>query len=106
MGAAGAVAGFAIGLIAGGDVGILAAKGAGVGASVGAIYGASNKNSDLDKQIRRDLALHSLRNDRIRAGELAYGYLFFPGKDEAASARQLRLGIAFDGKQRIVNIPL
>ena len=105
LGAAGAVAGFAIGVLAN-DIGEGIAKGAAVGASVGALYGGGGRHEKLDSEIRRDLRHNSLRNEKVGKGELAYGYLFFPGKDEAESARALRLGIKLDGKLKVVNILL
>lgn len=82
------------------------AKGAAVGAGIGAIYGGGRRNESLDSEIRYDLQRHSLRNEIVRKGELAYGYLFFPGKDEAESAQALRLGLQLNGKHRVVNILL
>jgi hypothetical protein len=60
----------------------------------------------LDDQIRRDLLSGTLQNERISSGELAYGYLFFPGKDEAGSARALRLGLQIGDERRVVNLPI
>jgi len=105
LGAAGAVAGFAIGVLTE-NIGEGIAKGAAVGASIGAIYGGGRRHVTLDSEIRKDLQRHSLRNEKVRKGELAYGYLFFPGKDEAASARALRLGLRLNGERRVVNILL
>jgi hypothetical protein len=103
LGAAGAVAGFAIGVLTG-NIGEGIAKGAVIGASIGAIYGGGRRNESLDSEIRYDLQRHSLRNEKVRKGELAYGYLFFPGKDEAESAQALRLGLLINGEHRVVNI--
>jgi len=106
FGAAGAVAGFAIGVLIGESIGEGIAKGAALGAGIGAIYGGGRRHETLDSEIRYDLQRHSLRNEKVGKGELAYGYLFFPGKDEAASARALRLGLRVSGERRIVNILL
>ena len=106
LGAAGAVAGFAIGVLTGNNIGEAIAKGAVVGASIGAIYGGGRRHESLDSEIRYDLQRHSLRNEKVRKGELAYGYLFFPGKDEAESAWALRLGLLLNGEHRVVNILL
>ncbi len=105
MGAAGAIAGFAIGILSGENVGKSTAKGAVLGASVGALYGGAEKHASMDKSIRQDLGKKSLRNRRIRPGELAYGYLFFPGKEEASSAKALRLSIKIHDIQQIVTVP-
>jgi len=77
-----------------------------VGAGVGAIVGGGQDTQELEHRIRRDLIGKSLRNQRMLPGELAHGYLFFPGKDEARSAVTLRLGLEFDGYPQVVNLPL
>ncbi len=105
LGAAGAVAGFAIGVLSN-DIGEGIAKGAAVGASLGALYGGGSRHEKLDSEIRQDLRQNSLRNEKVGKGELAYGYLFFPGRDEAESARALRLGIKLNGELKVVNILL
>lgn len=106
LGAAGAVAGFAIGILSGKNVAEITAKGAVVGVSLGALYGGGRRYESLDKAIRRDLQQKSLRNQRIQKGDLAYGYLFFPGKQEADSAQALRLGLHVNQQRHILNIPL
>ncbi len=106
LGAAGAVAGFAVGVISGKNIGESAAKGAALGASAGAIYGGATRHQSVESLIREDLARESLQNVRVRRGELAYGYLFFPGKDEADSAMELRLGLDIGSEKTIVHLPL
>lgn len=108
--ATGTLTGFAIGFLlhggfAGGAQGALLEHAAG-GAVVGAITGGSRDTAPLEERIRRDLASQSLRNQRLQAGALAQGYLFFPGKDEAVSADSLRLGLELDGYPQVVNVPL
>ncbi|MGR9117519.1 MAG: hypothetical protein ACU85E_17370 [Gammaproteobacteria bacterium] len=106
LGAAGAIAGFAVGVLTGKNLGETIAKGAAVGASAGALYGGLERHQKYDDEIRKDLIGNSLRNERVIPGELAYGYLFFPGKDEAESAVILRLGLSVGDTQQIVMIPL
>nr|WP_305906971.1 hypothetical protein [Methylomarinum sp. Ch1-1]MDP4519686.1 hypothetical protein [Methylomarinum sp. Ch1-1] len=106
LGAAGAVVGFAIGVLSGESLGETIAKGAAVGASVGALYGGAARHREYDDEIRQDLMRNSLRNERVKPGELAYGYLFFPGRDEAESVSVLRLGVTVGKQQHIVTIPL
>jgi hypothetical protein len=106
MGAAGAAAGAAIGVLTGNNVADAAAKGAVLGGAAGALYGGSNRNKEVGADIAYDLSQRSLRNEKISAGALAYGFLFFPGKNEAQSAQSLRLAISVQGQQRVVNIPL
>ena len=104
--AAGAAAGAAIGVLTGNNVGEAAARGAVLGGTVGAIYGGSHRNKEVGTEIAYDLSQRTLRNERISAGSLAYGFLFFPGMDEAKSAQSLRLSISVKGQQRVVNVPL
>lgn len=106
MGAAGAVAGFAIGVLSGHNLAETTAKGAVAGASVGALYGGATAHEEYGQQIRKDLMRHSLRNKQVSKGELAFGYLFFPGRNEAQSAKALRLGLVIDDELQVVTLPL
>lgn len=106
MGAAGALAGLAVGVLTGDDLASSAGKGAVVGGASGAIVGGATGREEVKDRIRRDLARESLRNQRIGPGELAYGYLFFPGKDEARSARELRLGLEIGDRKRVISFSL
>jgi hypothetical protein len=63
-------------------------------------------NREVGRKISDDFAQQSLRNRRFQAGQLAYGYLFFPGKNEATSAKELRLGLDIGEQARIVKLPL
>lgn len=104
LGAAGALAGLAVGIVTGGSIGEITAKGAATGAATGALFGGTKRYNELDQEIRQDLLQESLRNERIYPGELAYGYLFFPGKGEAKSATALRLGLEVGDKTHIITI--
>jgi hypothetical protein len=97
MGAAGAVAGFAIGIVSGENVGEMMGKGAVIGAGSGAIIGGADAAAKSGGKVKEDLAEKSLRNKSIQPGQIAYGTLFFPGllNSEAQSARQLRLTLSF-----------
>lgn len=106
LGAAGALVGAAIGIVTGHDVGDAALKGGVIGGVAGGVGGASNAYDSVGGKIRDDLMRQSLTNQDVRAGELAYGYLFFPGKDEAKSARGLRLSLRIGDNTRIVNVGL
>jgi len=92
-GAAGAVLGAAIGIVAGTNVGQAAARGAAAGAAIGATVGGARGATDTETQarIREDLYKRSLENRPVKAAEIAYGYLFFPG--EASKAKELRLQV-------------
>jgi|SRR5680860_399002 len=106
LGAAGALVGAAVGIVTGENVGTAAAAGAAAGVALGGVGGGAYANREVGRKISDDLARQSLRNRRVQPGELAYGYLFFPGKNEANSATQLRLGLRIGNEQRIVNLPL
>lgn len=107
---AGALTSFAIGLILDGGIGSglsnNLAEHAAFGAGAGAFVGGRQDTLGLEDRIRRDLIAKSLRNQRLQPGELAYGYLFFPGKDEARSASALRIGLELDGYPEVVSLPL
>ncbi|MGR9053496.1 MAG: hypothetical protein ACU84J_12685 [Gammaproteobacteria bacterium] len=105
FGAAGAVAGFAVGVLTG-DIGEAVAKGAALGAGAGALYGGVSRQKEYGSEISKGLMRNALRNERVKPGELAYGYLFFPGRDEAESAAALRLGLSIGNEQHIVTVPL
>ncbi len=105
-GATGAIIGAAVGIVSGGNIGDSAARGAAAGAAVGAVSGGFKRHQELAGEIRRDLAGESLRNREVKAGELAHGFLFFPGEDEAKSAKRLRLGLKIGDKQHIINLAL
>lgn len=103
---AGAVAGLAVGIVTGGNVGATTGKGAAAGAAIGAIGGGASRYTNVGRDIRRDLEQNSLENRVIVNGELAHGYLFFPGKDEAKSVQSLRLALRIGQKTHIVSIPV
>lgn len=89
--AGGALVGAALGVLTGENVGTAATRGAAVGAAGGAVFGGieAGASPDAERQIARDLASKELENRTIEPGNLARGFLFFPG--EAPSAGQLRL---------------
>lgn len=106
LGAAGAAVGFAIGVITGEDVGAATRKGAAAGGAAGAAMGGTRSYAETGATVRQDLQEQSLVNRTIRAGELTYGFLFFPGKDEAESARALRLSFTLGEQRHTVVLPL
>jgi hypothetical protein len=91
--ATGALIGTALGIITGSDVGSAAAKGAAAGGAIGGVAGGAGAydSSEALAQISRDLRTNSLRNKPIGAGEIAYGFVFFPA--EAGKPQQLRLQV-------------
>ena len=106
LGAAGAVAGFAIGVLTGENLAETTSKGAVLGAAAGAAGGGASRYDSVSSQVSNDLARKSLQNRRVGSGALAHGYLFFPGDKEARSARSLRLGLKIGTVIHIVTLPL
>jgi len=106
LGAAGALAGFAVGIITGQDVGESVGKGAVLGGTFGALAGGTAAYATAPEKIRTDLAHRTLRNRSVESGQLAYGFLFFPGHKEAVSAQQLRLAISIGEKPHVLNLLL
>jgi len=100
LGAAGAVAGAAIAIITGKNVGEAMGKGAAVGAAGGAIIGGAAAYAETHDKIRKEMNEKGLHNDVIQPGEIAYGFLFFPGTvgEEAKDAMELRLSLALGSK--------
>lgn len=93
LGAAGAVIGAAIGIVTGTNVGEALGKGAAIGGAAGLVsgggYGFQQHYDDVQLKIKQDLKTRSLHNRAVRPGELAYGFIFYPG--EAKTAKVLRL---------------
>lgn len=89
-GIAGAMIGAAIGIVSGSNVGNAALKGAALGAATGAAAGGVKGYLDKDTQdkIREDIKTWALANKAVQPGQLAYGFLFFPG--EMGKAKELR----------------
>jgi hypothetical protein len=106
LGAVGAATGFALGIMTpyGNFSSLL--KGAAVGVSLGALDNALGAQSGQETEILRDLGRKNLGNLRILPGELVHGYLFFPGREEARSAVNLRLGVEMDGYPQVIHLPL
>lgn len=92
--AAGALIGAAVGIVTGDNVAGAIGKGAAVGGAAGATLGGVKgyaTSEDARKAIVNDLQQKSLQAKTISPGDLAFGFIFFPG--EAKSALQLRLQI-------------
>jgi hypothetical protein len=106
LGAAGALAGFAVGILTDEDVGESVGKGAVLGGTAGALAGGTAAYATAPGKIRTDLAQRTLRNRPVEPGQLAYGFLFFPGREEAASVQQLRLAITIGEKPQVLNLLL
>ena len=109
FGAAGAVIGAAIGIVTGSNVGAAAGKGAAIGTATGVVVGGAQGTGDhaeVQRKIREDLRTGSLQYRAVRPGEMAHGFIFYPG--EAKTARVLRLQIreAETGKLFTFNMKL
>ncbi len=102
LGAAGAVAGAAIGILTGENVGEAMGKGAAIGAAGGMLAGGGMAYAKTNETVRHDLAGKTLHNDAILPGQIAYGFLFFPGMPEAEAkgAVELRLGLTLGSAAR------
>ena len=103
LGAAGAVIGAAIGIVTGTNVGETAGKGAAIGGAAGLIsgggYGFDEHYEVVQSRIKEDLQTRSLQYRAIKPGELAYGFIFYPG--EAKTAKVLRLQLMSKGTGEI-----
>ncbi|MGC1955814.1 MAG: hypothetical protein WA970_25245, partial [Gammaproteobacteria bacterium] len=83
--------------------------GAAVGAAGGAVLGGASGAASADAarlKVMDDFRDKSLENKAIDPGDLAYGFLFFPG--EAQSAQKLRLQLIEEdtGERYTVNLAL
>ena len=108
-GVAGALVGAAVGVVSGRDVAANIGKGAAVGAAGGAVLGGASGAASADaarRKVMDDFRDKSLENKAIDPGDLAYGFLFFPG--EAQSAQKLRLQLIEEdtGERYTVNLTL
>ncbi len=91
-GVAGALVGAAVGVVTGEDVASSAGRGAATGVAAGAVLGGAGGMASADEargRVMDDFRDKSLQNKPVRPGDLAYGFIFFPG--EAATAKLLRL---------------
>lgn len=106
LGTAGAIGSFALAVVLSRGIATPVAQGAIAGASLGALTGGTDAVYGLENKVRGDLSRKALRNQRIQPGEMAYGVLFFPARDEARGARNVRLALELDGYPQIATLPL
>jgi hypothetical protein len=99
-GIAGGVIGAAIGIVSGHNVADAAMKGAALGAAGGIMSGGLKGMSDTDvqAQIRSDLEKRSLERRSVMPGEIAQGFIFFPGESKKAMELRLQIKEADTGK--------
>ncbi len=107
-GAGGAVLGAAIGILTGENVASATFKGAAVGGAGGAVIGGAQEgtSSEASRQIGRDLANKQLVNRAVEPGDLAQGFLFFPGEAPSASMLRLQLRETRSGEVHRMMLPL
>ncbi|MFH1147118.1 MAG: hypothetical protein V1736_05355 [Pseudomonadota bacterium] len=105
-GAAGAVIGAAIGIVTGENIGEAMGKGAAVGAAAGATIGGAEAygSHETRHRIIADLEKKSLENKPIGPGQIAHGFVFFPG--ESKSAKEFRLQLLEVGTGKVHNLIL
>lgn len=106
-GVAGALIGAAVGVVTGEDVGKSVGRGAVVGAATGAVVGGASgaiTADDAAREVMDDFKDKSLQNKPIPPGNIAYGFIFFPG--EAQSAALLRLQLIEKDSGKIHNVEL
>ena len=108
LGAAGAIIGAAIGIVTGTNVGEAIGKGAAIGAAAGLTVGGAQglDNTDVQSKIKEDLQTRSLNYRAIKPGELAYGFIFYPGEAKSAKVLRLQLRANDTGKIYTFNMKL
>lgn len=106
LAATGALIGAAVGVATGGSVGDAAGVGAATGGATGAVIGGADRYQDVGKEIRQNLASQSFHNRLVYPGELAYGFLFFPGDNEIESVSRIRLSLTVGESNLVVQMPL
>ena len=108
LGAAGAVIGAAIGIVTGTSVGEALGKGAAIGAAAGLTVGGVQgmDNSDVKYKIKEDLQSRSLQYRAIKKGELAHGFIFYPGEMKSAKVLRLQLRANNTGQISTFNMKL
>ena len=104
--ATGALIGAAVGVVSGGSVGEAAGAGAAAGVATGAVIGGARRYQHIGKEIRQNLASQSFSNRLVYPGELAYGFLFFPGDKEIDSVSRIRLSFTVGESNLVVQMPL
>ena len=106
LAATGAIVGAAVGVVSGDSAAEGAGRGAAAGAAAGAVIGGAKRYQEIGQEIREDLANHSFEYRSIESGEIAYGFLFFPGDQEIASLNALRVSIYINDQPQIVQLQL
>jgi hypothetical protein len=106
LAATGALVGAAVGVVTGGSAAEGAGRGAAAGAATGAVFGGAKRYQEIGQEIKEDLAHHSFDNRSIQSGEIAHGFLFFPGDQEISSLDALRVSIIVNGQPQTIKLKL
>ena len=106
LAATGAIVGAAVGVVSGDSAAEGAGRGAAAGAAAGAVIGGAKRYQEIGQEIREDLANHSFEYRSIETGEIAYGFLFFPGDKEIGSLDALRVSIYINDQPQVVQLQL
>jgi hypothetical protein len=107
--AAGGLLGGAIGIVTGNNVLTSAGKGAAIGGAVGATAGgakAATSGDEAREQIVQDLQKKSLENKPVAPGNIAHGFIFFPGEAEGKQELRLQLRVAETGETQTLRLSL
>jgi hypothetical protein len=95
--------------VTGTNVAAAAGKGAAVGAAAGVVSGgaqAALDPSDVEAKIREDLKTKTLQYRAVRPGELAHGFIFYPGEAKTAKVLRLQVRETDTGKISTFNMKL
>ena len=106
LAATGALVGAAVGVVTGDSAAEGAGRGAAAGAAAGAVIGGAKRYQEIGQEIREDLAHHSFDNRSIDSGEIAHGFLFFPGDQEISSLNTLRISLLIDEQPQTIKLQL
>ena len=109
LGAAGAAIGAAVGIVTATSVSVAVGKGAAIGAAAGLTVGGvrGTDNTDVKYKIKEDLQSRSLQFRAIKKGELAYGFIFYPGEIiKPAKVLRLQLRASETGQIATFNMKL
>ena len=106
LAATGALVGAAVGVVTGDSAAEGAGRGAAAGAAAGAVIGGAKRYQEIGQEIREDLAHHSFDNRSIETGEIAHGFLFFPGDQEISSLNSLRVSIIMNDQPQTIKLTL
>lgn len=106
LAATGALVGAAVGVVSGDSAAEGAGRGAAAGAAAGAVIGGAKRYQEVGQEIRENLAHDSFENRNIESGDIAHGFLFFPGDQEIASLDMLRISININDKPQIIKLKL